>query len=78
MEELSADNTSSVTVSSNEVSFDAKGRATINNSEANVFIRDTLNASGAIEILAPGRLSASTNIALCGNGNNGYCPPKVA
>lgn len=77
MEELDAAATAtstSVTVNANEVTFDAKGRATIDNAEANVFIRDTLNSAGAIEIAKPSSRLSDTNIILCGTGNNGYCP----
>lgn len=75
MTEENAKTTNSVIVKEDEVYFDAKGRATIENSEANEFIKETLAREGAIEISAPGR-AADVNIILCGSGNNGYCPKK--
>lgn len=65
----------SVIVAANQVTFDARGRATIRNGEANAFIARSLNESGAITITEPGlRRTADTNIALCGKNNNLYCP----
>lgn len=67
--------TTSIIIKEDEVCFDTKGRATIENSEANEFIKETLAQEGAIEISSPGR-KADVNIILCGSGNNGYCPKK--
>lgn len=75
MTEENAKTTTSVIVEEKDVCFDAKGRATIENRDANEFIKETLAKEGAIEISAPQR-QADVNIILCGSGNNGYCPKK--
>jgi hypothetical protein len=69
--------TSTVTVKAESVNFDDKGRATISDSNANTFIKETLLSEGAIEIGAPGSLRTDVNVNCVKCATNLYCPPKA-
>jgi hypothetical protein len=74
---MATETENTVIVNEADVQFDTKGRATITDANANAFIKETLNAEGAIEIGQPGALRTDVNVNCTKCATNLYCPPKA-